>query len=123
SQLLLSKNATLLLAYDIIQLAALLYLTGGLENPFSFLMVVPVAVSASTQPLPATTALGALAVLLASLLAGYHLPLPWAVEGRPVLPLNYMVGLWGALVSCIIFIAIYAWRIGEEARQMSQALT
>jgi two-component system sensor histidine kinase RegB len=40
-----------------------------------------------------------------------------------MLPLNYMVGLWSALVSCIIFIAVYAWRIGQEAREMSKALT
>ena len=51
SQLLLSRHALLLLGYDILQLAALLYLTGGLENPFAFLLVVPVAVSASTQRL------------------------------------------------------------------------
>lgn len=123
SQLLLSRHAMLLLGYDILQLSALLYLTGGLENPFSLLMVVPVAVSASTQPRPTTTALAMLAVFLASFLAHYHLPLPWAREAPPVLPPNYILGLWAALVSCIIFIAIYAWRIGQEARQMSQALT
>jgi two-component system, sensor histidine kinase RegB len=123
SQLLLSRQAILLLSYDIIQLSALLYLTGGLENPFSFLLVVPVAVSASTQPLAITSALAALDVVLATVLARYHMPLPWAHEEPPLLPANYMVGLWSALVSCIVFIAIYAWRIGQEARQMSQALT
>jgi two-component system, sensor histidine kinase RegB len=123
SQLLLSRQALLLLGYDIIQLAALLYLTGGLENPFAFLLVVPVAVSASTQPLPVTGTLTVLDVVLATVLARYHLPLPWAHEEPPLLPLNYLVGLWSALVSCIVFIAIYAWRIGQEARQMSQALT
>ncbi len=123
SQLLLSRHAMLLLGYDILQLAALLYLTGGLENPFAFLLVVPVAVSASTQPLLVTTILASLGVVLASILARYHMALPWAHEEPPVLPVNYMVGLWSALVSCIVFIAIYAWRIGQEARQMSQALT
>ncbi len=123
SQLLLSRHAMVLLSYDIGQLSALIYLTGGLENPFAFLLVVPVAVSASTQPLPVTALLAGLAVLLATLLAKFHLPLPWAHEEPPVLPFNYMVGLWSALVSCIIFIAVYAWRIGQEARQMSEALT
>ncbi len=123
SQFLLSWQAILLLSYDILQLSALLYLTGGLENPFAFLLVVPVAVSASTQPLSVTAMLATLDVLLATVLARYHLPLPWAHEEPPLLPLNYMVGLWSALVSCIVFIAIYAWRIGQEARQMSQALT
>jgi two-component system sensor histidine kinase RegB len=123
SQLLLSRNAMLLLSYDILQLAALLYLTGGLENPFSLLMVVPVAVSASTQPLATTSFLAGLAVVLATSLARYHLPLPWANGEPPHLPLNYMLGLWSAHVICIIFIAIYAWRIGQETRQMSRALT
>jgi two-component system, sensor histidine kinase RegB len=123
SQLLLSRHAMLLLSYDIVQLSALLYLTGGLENPFAFLLVVPVAVSASTQPLPVTAFLAGLGVVLATILARYHLPLPWAHEEPPLLPLNYMVGLWSALVSCIVFIAIYAWRVGQEARQMSKALT
>jgi two-component system sensor histidine kinase RegB len=123
SKLLVSRHAMLLLSYDIVQLSALLYLTGGLENPFAFLLVVPVAVSASTQPLAVTSALAGLAVVLATVLARFHLPLPWAHEEPPLLPLNYMVGMWSALVSCIIFIAFYAWRIGQEARQMSQALT
>jgi two-component system sensor histidine kinase RegB len=123
SKLLLSRHALLLLGYDILQLAALLYLTGGLENPFAFLLVVPVAVSASTQPLAVTASLTALDVALATVLARYHLPLPWAHGEPPHLPLNYLIGLWSALVSCIVFIAIYAWRIGQEARQMSQALT
>jgi two-component system, sensor histidine kinase RegB len=123
SQLLLSRQALLLLGYDILQLAALLYLTGGLENPFAFLLVVPVAVSASTQPRPVTATLTVLDIVLATVLARYHLPLPWAHEEPPLLPLNYLVGLWSALVSCIVFIAVYAWRIGQEARQMSQALT
>jgi two-component system sensor histidine kinase RegB len=123
SQLLLSRHALLLLAYDLLQLAALLYLTGGLENPFAFLLVVPVAVSASTQPLAVTAPLTVLGVALATFLARYHLPLPWAHEEPPLLPLNYLIGLWSALVSCIVFIAIYAWRVGQEARQMSQALT
>ncbi|MBI4723801.1 MAG: ActS/PrrB/RegB family redox-sensitive histidine kinase [Rhodomicrobium sp.] len=123
SQLLLSRHAMLLLGYDILQLAGLLYLTGGLENPFAFLLVVPVAVSASTQPLTVTAGLTVFDIALATALAYYHMPLPWAHELPPVLPLNYLFGLWSALVSCTVFIAIYAWRIGQEARQMSQALT
>ncbi len=123
SQLLPCNQAMLLLGYDILQLAALLYLTGGLENPFAFLLVVPVAVSASTQPLNVTVPLTALDAGLATLLARFYWPLPWAHSEPPVLPPVYVLGLWSALVSCIVFIAIYAWRIGQEARQMSQAVT
>ncbi|MGP0041955.1 MAG: ActS/PrrB/RegB family redox-sensitive histidine kinase [Rhodomicrobium sp.] len=122
SQLLPSRHAVLFLGFDMSQLAALLYLTGGLENPFAFLLVVPVAVSASTQPLAVTVTLTAFDVALTTLLAWLHWPLPWAYGTPPFLPLNYILGLWSSLVSCIAFIAIYAWRIGQETRQMSQAL-
>src|SRR5262249_61386953 len=94
SQLLLSRHAFLLLAYDILQLAALLYLTGGLENPFAFLLVVPVAVSASTQPLAVTASLTVLNVALATFLARYPLPLPLARVDPPLLPLTYLIVLW-----------------------------
>jgi two-component system sensor histidine kinase RegB len=123
SQRLIARHAMSLLGYDIVQLSALLYLTGGLENPFALLMVVPVAVSASTQPPLVTAALASLALASATVLALFHLPLPWANGLPPFLPETYILGVWTALVSCIIFIAIYAWRIGEEARQMSMALT
>jgi two-component system sensor histidine kinase RegB len=122
-QRLIARHAMSLLGFDILQLAALLYLTGGLENPFALLMVVPVAVSASTQPLAITAILAGLAVASATFLAFVHLPLPWANGPAPFLPDTYILGAWTALVSCIIFIAIYAWRIGQETRQMSMALT
>ena len=123
SQLLSSQSALLLLSYDVLQLSTLLFLTGGLENPFAFLLIVPVAVSASTQRLVVTAMLAAFTVVLATILARYHWPLPWTDTQPPVLPLNYMLGLWSALVSCIVFIASYAWRIEQEARQMAQALS
>ena len=69
--------ATCLLAYDILQLAALLYLTGGIENPFTFLLVAPVTVSAATLPPRNTIALGMLGAAATVLLAFYHMPLPW----------------------------------------------
>jgi two-component system, sensor histidine kinase RegB len=117
------RYAALLLAYDILQLAALLYLTGGLENPFSFLFLVPVTVSATTMPLNRTIVLGALTLAAITLLAFLRLPLPW-VEGQPLeLPGIYIAGMWTALVSGLVFSATYVNRIAREARQMSDALT
>lgn len=123
SHLLPSRQAALLLGFDILQLAALIFLTGGLENPFAMLLVVPVAVSASTQPLSVTIALTAFDIALTTFLAKLHYPLPWVHHPDPVLPLLYIAGVWTALVICITFIAFYAWRIGQETRQMSHALT
>lgn len=123
SQRLRSMNAMLMLGYDLLQLSALLYLTGGLENPFSLLMVVPVAVAASTQPLRITIMIGGLAIVCATLLVLFHEPLPWKPGEPQSLPLIYMIGVWIALVCCIVFLAMYAWRTAQETRLMSDALT
>ncbi|MEM7750781.1 MAG: ActS/PrrB/RegB family redox-sensitive histidine kinase [Pseudomonadota bacterium] len=120
----LSQNfATVLLAYDILQLGALLFLTGGIENPFIVLIVAPVTVSAATLPGRSTLLLGAIAVVVTALLAIFHLPLPWSPSDQPVLPTLYKLGFFAALFSCTIFLAIYAWRLSHEARQMSVALS
>ncbi len=118
-----SSHAGFLLAYDIFQLAVLLYLTGGLENPFSFLFLVPVTISATSLPLKWTLWLGATAFLCATFLAFRHLPLPW-IPGQPlVLPDAYIAGMWTAIICGVVFAAIYARRIADEARQMSAALS
>ncbi|MBC8037080.1 MAG: ActS/PrrB/RegB family redox-sensitive histidine kinase [Rhizobiales bacterium] len=117
------SHAGLLLAYDILQLAVLLYLTGGLENPFAFLFLVPVTISATSLPLKWTLWLGAIAFVCASFLTSNHLPLPWTPNLPLVLPDAYIAGMWAAIVCGVVFSALYARRIAEEARQMSAALS
>jgi two-component system, sensor histidine kinase RegB len=117
------RYAALLLGYDILQLAALLYLTGGLANPFSFLFLVPVTVSATTMPLNRTIVLGALTLAAISLLAFFRMPLPWQAGETLELPGIYIAGMWTALVCGLVFSATYVNRIAREARQMSDALT
>jgi two-component system, sensor histidine kinase RegB len=116
-------QAGLLLGYDVLQLATLLYLTGGLENPFSFLFLVPVTVSATSLPLKWTLCLSSMAFICASFLGVYHLPLPWSIEGSLILPNAYIWGMWTAIVCGVVFSSIYARRVAEEARLMSSALT
>jgi two-component system, sensor histidine kinase RegB len=122
NQILSTRATGLLLAYDVVQLACLLYLTGGLENPFAFLFLVPVTVSATALNMRWTAALGALAFAFASLLAVYHLPLPWKAGEDLELPALYIAGLWIAVLCGTGFSAVYARRLAEEARQMSVAL-
>jgi two-component system, sensor histidine kinase RegB len=117
-----SNYAFFMLAYDILQLAALLYLTGGLQNPFAFLLIAPVTVSASTLPLKIIFALGALAIGAATFLTTFHYPLPWFGHTNLVLPFPYVMGVWAALVSGILFISFYSWRTAEEGRHMAGAL-
>jgi two-component system, sensor histidine kinase RegB len=115
--------ATCLLAYDILQLSALLYLTGGIENPFTFLLVAPVTVSAATLPPVNTIALGLLGATATVLLVFYRLPLPWYRGGADFdLPTLYNIGLLASVLSGMIFLALYAWRLAKEARQMADAL-
>ncbi|WP_244534667.1 ActS/PrrB/RegB family redox-sensitive histidine kinase [Hyphomicrobium sp. CS1GBMeth3] len=119
----LSVNfATGLLAYDIIQLASLLYLTGGIDNPFTMLIVAPVTVSAATLPLVYTVGLGLLALACTWLLAFHSMPLPWYVEPPFALPFLYKIGILAAVTASMPFLAIYVWRLTQEGRQMSAAL-
>lgn len=110
------------LAWDILQLAFLLFLTGGLENPFAFLLLAPVLISATSLPPRMTLIIGFLAVVCASFVALVHLPLPWEWRDDLRLPTLYLVGVWAALVLCISFIGIYAWQVAEESRQFTEAL-
>lgn len=115
-------SAALLLAFDIIQLAALLFLTGGLQNPFSLLFLAPVLISATALPPERTLALGLLAIGLATLLALVHRPLPWFADGRLELPFLYVSGIWTAILLGTAFTGVYAWKVAEETRQLAQAL-
>src|SRR5262249_1030594 len=114
--------ATALLAYDIVQLAGLLYLTGGIENPFVFLIVAPVTVSAATLPPRNTVALGLLAAGATTMLVFWYRPLPWFTSGGFELPTLYNVGVLASVLAGMVFLALYVWRLAKEARQMSNAL-
>lgn len=114
--------ATSLLTFDILQLAALLYLTGGIENPFVFLIVAPVTVSAATLPLFNTLALGALAAASAIILSINYHPLPWYSPGTFGLPTLYNTGVLASVLAGMLFLALYVWRLAKEARQMAEAL-
>jgi two-component system sensor histidine kinase RegB len=115
--------ATLLLAYDLMQLAGLLYLTGGLENPFAILLLGPVMVSATTLQPDKTFLLGAMTLGAATVLVFIHQPLPWFLDQTFEAPLHYVGGVWVALVCALVFMGFYAFRVAEEARQLSDALS
>jgi two-component system sensor histidine kinase RegB len=114
--------AALLLAYDLLQLAGLLYLTGGLQNPFAILLIGPVMVSATTLEPDKTFLLGAMALAAATVLVFIHEPLPWFPHQTFVAPLHYVGGVWVALVCALVFMAFYSFRVAEEARQLADAL-
>jgi len=108
------------LGYDILQLAVLLFLTGGLENPFALLVLAPVTVSATVLPRRYTIGLGLLAGAAITVLALYHLPFP-SPGPALALPDFYLLGLWQALILGILFIAAYVASISDDARRMAAA--
>jgi two-component system, sensor histidine kinase RegB len=117
-----ADTAAWLLAFDIAQLAALLYFTGGLENPFSFLFLGPVLISATALPRRMTLLLGGFAALCATALVFVHMPLPWASDEPLTLPPTYMLAVWLSLLLALGFIGAYAWQVAEEARLLADAL-
>ena len=121
-RLLSDRMAAAQLGYDMLQLAVLLYLTGGLGNPFAVLILAPVTVSATVLSRGSTISLSALALGIVAILAGYHLPLPWPDGGFRLEPL-FILGLMLALGTAVLFIAAYVSSVAEEARRMSDALS
>ncbi|HEY0851179.1 MAG TPA: ActS/PrrB/RegB family redox-sensitive histidine kinase [Bradyrhizobium sp.] len=114
--------AAALLALNIVELAGLLFLTGGLQNPFSFLFLAPVLISATALPVRMTIALGFVAVACASNLVFYHYPLPWDSDDPLVLPPIYLFGVWLSITLAIGVTSLYAFQVTEESRQLSNAL-
>ena len=115
-------RAAWLLTFDIAELAALLYLTGGLENPFAFLLLGPVLISATALPPRMTLLIGTFAMFCATMLVFLHYDLPWDAENPLELPEIYMVGVWLSILLAIGYIGVYTWQVAEEARQLSDAL-
>ncbi len=118
-----ARVATLLLGWDLMQLGSLLALTGGLQNPFSLLLLAPVSVSATTLPQRSTLLLAGFAIVLASLLAVFHLDLPWDPQQPLVFDRVYVIGIWVSFVCGVSFITAYTNRVAHEARQLADALT
>jgi two-component system, sensor histidine kinase RegB len=115
-------RAAWLLAFDTAELAVLLFLTGGLQNPFAFLFLGPVLISATALPARMTLMLGGFAIACATLLIFVHGPLPWDDDPPLELPAVYVTGVWLSILLAIAFIGLHAWQITEDSRQLADAL-
>lgn len=114
--------AMAVLSFDVLQLSGLLFMTGGLANPFSVLLCVPVVISSASQPVRYTVGLGALSVVSVTLLAFYSLPLPWYSGSDFEVPFLLVAGSSIAIVSTTMFAAFYAYQVSAEADQLADAL-
>lgn len=113
----------LMVLFDLLQLGILLYLTGGLNNPFALLLVGPVTISASVMSTRSALIVGGVAVALTTLLALFHLPLVTDQGQVLEIPDLLLFGKWAAIIIAIVFIGAYSHRISAEVQSMSEALS
>ena len=109
------------LLFDILQLGFLLFLTGGIINPFSILILAPVITSASYLPALMTVLLSIISIIIIILLNFYFIALDLGTEF--FLPDIYSFGLVTSLIITVIFIAIYAYLFASSSRKISNALS
>lgn len=122
SKRLSEMEALLTLMFDITQLSLLVFLTGGLANPFVLLILAPVTISATALELRTTVILGGLAIVLVTLTALTNVPLRLP-DGTPLeTPQIFKFGFWLSIVVGIGFLSLYARRVAMEIRSMSNAL-
>ena len=111
-----------MILFDLFQLAFLLFLTGGLNNPFSFLLVAPVVVSAAALKKKSTIIIGSAAVLIVTLLSHFFVPLETLSGKTLTIPDIFLFGNWVAISTGIVFLAFYSNRVTSELNTMSDAL-
>lgn len=111
-----------MILFDVIQLSALLFLTGGLNNPFALLLLAPVTISATALTLRATVLLGTISLLSATILVFWHLPLQTTQGFVHAMPDVLRFGFWIAISVGAVFLAFYARRVTVEMHTMSEAL-
>ncbi len=116
-----TENLAMVL-FDLVQLGGLLFLTGGLNNPFSVLIVGPVVVSASSLSSRSTLFLGLTAILIVTALTRFHLPLMTGDGFVLQVPVIFLFGNWVAIVIGIVFLGVYSRWTVTEMRAMSGAL-
>jgi two-component system, sensor histidine kinase RegB len=115
-------EAFLTLLFDLAQLSFLIFITGGLTNPFALLVLAPVTISASTLELRSTVLLGLTAILLITIAGFMHIPLRFDDASELVIPRLFKFGFWLSIVIGILFLGLYSRRVAMEIRSMSDAL-
>ena len=114
-------KAFLFLLFDTLQLGILLFLTGGIINPFSILILAPVITSASYLPALLTVILSSISIIIIIVLNFYFVPLNLGYQF--ILPKIYNFGVVTSLIITVIFIAIYAYLFASSSRNISNALS
>jgi two-component system sensor histidine kinase RegB len=114
--------ALALLGFDLLQMSGLLFITGGLANPFAPLLCVPVIISFASLPLRQSLVLLVFAIACTTLLTVSPYPLPWHPDEMLIIYPVMQLGIWCAIVSMMAFAAFYAYRVSMEATLLADAL-
>ncbi len=115
-------ESTILLFYDVIQLAVLIYLTGGVTNPFIIFLIVPALISSTLLNLASTLFLSIITIMCLTLLTFNYYPLPSEGNLHFHVPEYYIYSIPSALVIALIFLNYFGFRFGYEARRRGNAL-
>ena len=115
-------ESTILLFYDVIQLAVLIYLTGGVTNPFIIFLIVPALISSTLLNLASTLFLSIITIMSLILLTFNYFPLPSEGNLHFHVPDYYIFSIPSALVIALIFLNYFGFRFGYEARRRGNAL-
>ena len=115
-------TSTFFLFYDLIQLSLLLYLTGGVTNPFTILLIVPAIVSSTFLTLRSTINLSFITIIILILLTINHLPLPHSGELHFHVPDIYLYAVPIAIIIGLTFLTYFGVRFGIESRKRTEAL-
>ena len=114
--------ALIFLVYDLIQLSILLYLTGGIFNPFCFLLIIPTIVSSTFLSMGSTIILGFITSLLLLIISFFYLPLPGAEMNLLHFPDFYKIGIVISIFIGLIFLSYFGIRFSGETKKRSEAL-
>ena len=114
--------ASFFLLYDIIQLSVLLYFTGGILNPFSFLLIIPAIVSSTFLSMGTTIILGTLTIISLFFLKNFHEVLPGLYAYRFSFPEYYLEGMLISIIIGLIFLSYFGIRFSGETKKRSEAL-
>ena len=114
--------ASIFLIYDLIQLTGLLYLTGGISNPFSILIIIPAVVSSTFLSMGTTIVLGFLTIVFLFLLTIFHFPLPGIHDHSITFPKLYLTGYFLAIIVGLVFLSYFGIRFSGESKRRSDAI-
>ncbi len=121
-KLLSDLNSAIYLAYDLTQLALLIFFTGGITNPFVLLLVIPAVVSSTFLSVKSTVNLSFVTAAFLMALTIYYFPLPSSGELHFHVPNYYLYGIPTSIIIGLIFLCYFGARFGLENRKRTEAL-